>query len=133
LVIASLVVLFGFVALVPFNFREKVGYEIAIDGVGKDIAMDNQKITTLFGALGMEQTRASTLLDSLGGRQIRFSVGECTETCRLTISDLKTERDVRLMVKAIIELGCCRIDDIIPVFHDESTSLLGLAARKLMS
>jgi hypothetical protein len=60
-------------------------------------------------------------------------VGECLETCHLRISDLKTERDVRLVVEAIIQLGCCQIDNIAPIFRDESTSLLRLAARKLLS
>lgn len=120
-------------SLVPISFTEKVGYEIAIGGVDRAVALDNQKITSLLGALGMEKDKASTLLDSLGRDEIRLSVGECSETCRLTISDLKTERDVRLMVKAIIDLGCCQIDNIAPIFRHESTSLLGLAARKLLS
>jgi|GEM_PF-984764 len=131
--VVAIAILVGFLAVVPFNFKEKIGYEIAIGGVEKSIALDNQKITSLLGALGMEKGKASTLLDSLGMSDIRLSVGECSETCRLTISDLKTERDVRLMVKAIIELGCCQIDNIAPIFRNESTSLLGLAARKLLS
>jgi hypothetical protein len=81
----------------------------------------------------MEKGKATTLLDSLGMDDIHLSVGECSETCRLTISDLKTERDVRLMVKAIIELGCCQIDNIAPIFRNESLSILGFAARKLLS
>lgn len=120
-------------SLVPFNFTEKIGYEIAIGGVDRTVALDNQKITSLLGALGMEKDKASTLLGSLDKSEIRLSVGECSETCRLTISDLKTERDVSLMVKAIIDLGCCQIDNIAPIFRHESTSLLGLAARKLLS
>lgn len=120
-------------AIVPFNVREKVGYEIAINGVGKDVALNQEKASSLLDALGMEKGEAESLLDSLGVKQIQFSVGECSETCKLTISDLKTERDVRLMVKAIIDLGCCQIDNIVPIFRRESTSLLGLAARKLLS
>jgi hypothetical protein len=131
--VVAIAILVGFLAVVPFSFNEKVGYEIAIGGVEKSIAMDNQKITSLLDALGMEKGKASTLLDSLGKSDIHLSVGECSETCRLTISDLKTERDVRLMVKAIIELGCCQIDNIAPIFRSESTSLLGLAAKKLLS
>ena len=131
--VVAIAILVGFLAVVPFNFNEKIGYEIAIGGVEKSIALDNRQITSLLGALGMEKGKASTLLDSLGMSDIRLSVGECSETCRLTISDLKTERDVRLMVKAIIELGCCQIDKIAPIFRSESTSLLRLAARKLLS
>lgn len=131
--VAAIIILVGFLAVVPFNFQEKIGYEIAIGGVEKSVAEDNRQITSLLDALGMDKGKATTLLDSLGKSDIHLSVGECSETCRLTISDLKTERDVRLMVKAIIELGCCQIDNIAPIFRSESTSLLGLAARKLLS
>lgn len=132
-VVALTLVVFVFIALVPLDIRQKVGYQIAIDGVEKDIALDNPKITSLLGALGMEQQVATNLLDSLGMSQIHFTVGDCSETCRLTIFDLKTERDVQLMVRAIIDLGCCRIDNVAPVFRNESMSLLGLATRKLLS
>ena len=131
--VAVIVSVFAIVALIPLDFSQKVGYQIAIDGVGREIALENPKITSLLGALGMEQETATSLLDSLGMNQIHFTVGECTETCRLTIFDLRTERDVRLMVKAIIDLGCCRIDNVAPVFRNESMSLLGLATRKLLS
>lgn len=131
--VAALLAIFAIIALIPLDVSQKVGYQIAIDGVGREIALENPKITSLLGALGMEQEVATTLLDSLGMNQIHFTVGECTETCRLTIFDLKTERDVRLMVQAIIDLGCCRIDNVAPVFRNESMSLLGLATRKLLS
>jgi hypothetical protein len=122
-----------FLVFVPFTFKEKVGYEIAIAGVDKNIAQGSQDITPLLRALGMEKEQATDLVDSLGGDKVRFSVGECSETCHLRISDLKTERDVKLVVNAIIALGCCQIDKIIPIFRDESTSLLGHAVRKLNS
>lgn len=130
---ATVLAAFAVIALIPLNFNQKIGYQIAIDGVERDIALENPKITSLLGALGMEQEEATSLLDSLGMNQIHFTVGECSETCRLTIFDLKTERDVNLMVQAIIDLGCCRIDNIAPVFRNESMSLLGLATRKLLS
>ncbi len=131
--VALILAVCGIIALVPLDIKQKVGYQIAIDGVERNIAMDNPKITSLLGALGMEQAQATNLLDSLGMNQIHFTVGECSETCRLTIFDLRTERDVQLMVRAIIDLGCCRIDNIAPVFRNESMSLLGLATRKLLS
>jgi hypothetical protein len=131
--VGAAVVAFAFIAFVPFNFKELVGYQIAIAGVEKSIAEENPKITSLLSALGMEKDKASTLLDPRDTNQIRLSVGECRETCRLTISDLRTEEDVRVVVEAIIKLGCCQIDDIAPIFRNESTSLLQLAARKLLS
>lgn len=132
-VVAAVVAAFALLALVPLNFQEQVGYQIAIDGVGKDLAIGNQKITALLGALGMESNETTNLLDSLGSNQITFSIGECSETCRLTISDLKTERDVRLMIKAIIDLGCCRINGVEPIFRNETSSILEYTAKKLLS
>ncbi|NLI16320.1 MAG: hypothetical protein GX409_08560, partial [candidate division Zixibacteria bacterium] len=55
------------------------------------------------------------------------------ETCYLTISDLKSEKDVAFVVKQIIDLGCCQIDKIAPIFRNESSSLLKHIARKLLS
>jgi hypothetical protein len=133
LAVGSAIALFGFLAFVPFNFRERAGYEIAIAGVDKTIAEDNTEITSLFCALGMEEDKTITLHDSLDVKRIRLNVGECSETCYLTISDLKTEKDVAFVVKKIIELGCCQIDKIVPVFRNESSSLLKHMARKLMS
>jgi hypothetical protein len=131
--LAIAIVAFLILAFVPFNFREKIGYEITIGGVDKDIVAENQDITPLLQALGMQQDLATNLLDSLGTDRARLYIGECRETCFLRISDLKTERDVKLVVKAIIELGCCQIEKIAPIFRDETSSLLKYAAKKLYS
>jgi hypothetical protein len=122
-----------FAAFVPFTFKEKIGYEITIAGVDRNIAEDSRDISPLLRALGMEQDKASRLLDSLGADPVHLSIGECRETCQLRISDLKTERDVRLVERAIIALGCCQIDRIVPVFRDKSSSVLMYVARKLYS
>jgi hypothetical protein len=131
--IGIIAIIVGFVALVPFNFKEKAGYEIAIAGVDKCIAEDNTEIGSLFYALGMEKNKSLTLNDSLDINAIRLNVGECRETCYLTISDLKSEKDVAFVVKTIIELGCCQIDKIVPIFRDESSSLLKHLTKKLLS
>jgi hypothetical protein len=124
--------IFIFMAFVPFNFKEKAGYEIAIAGVDKNIAEENPEITSLFSALGMEKAKTAVLNDSLDTNDIRLFVGECRETCYLTISDLKSEKDVNFVIKTIIELGCCQIDKVIPIFHIESSSLLKHVAKKLI-
>jgi len=122
-----------FMALVPFNFTETVGYEVSISGIDRNIAMDNREIKSLLSALGMDRDKAAGILDSLDRKEIHLYVGECRETCHLKISDLKSERDVQIVVKAIIDLDCCEIDKIIPIFRSESTSLIGHATRKLLS
>lgn len=121
------------IALVPFSFRDKVGYEISISGVDRNVAIDSKGIVPLLDALGMEQDKADSLLNALERKEILLKVGECTETCHLRISDLKTEKDVQLIIKAIIELGCCEIDNVFPIYKDESTTLLGRVTRKLLS
>ncbi|MFZ5979541.1 MAG: hypothetical protein ACOYVF_02815 [Candidatus Zixiibacteriota bacterium] len=122
-----------FLAFVPFNFTETVGYEVAVSGIDRNIALDNKEITSLLGALGMAKDKAATLLDSLEISKVHIYVGECRETCHLKIADLKTEKDVRVVVQAILDLGCCEIDKIIPVFRNESSSLLKHATRRLFS
>jgi hypothetical protein len=131
--IGVVAIIIGFMALVPFNFKESAGYEIAIAGVDKCIAEDNTEIGSLFYALGMEKDKTSELKDSLDVNEIRLNVGECRETCYLTISDLKSEKDVAFVVKKIIELGCCQIDKIVPIFRNESSSLLKHITKKLLS
>ncbi|MBN1211707.1 MAG: hypothetical protein JXA92_03945 [candidate division Zixibacteria bacterium] len=126
-------VIIVFMSLVPFNFTETVGYEVAISGIDRNIALDNREIKSLLNALGMDRDKAAGILDSLDRKEIHLYVGECRETCHLKISDLKSERDVRIVVKAIVDLGCCEIDKIIPIFRNESTSLIGHATRKLFS
>ena len=126
-------VIIAFLAFVPFQFTEITGYEVAVSGIDRSIALDNREIISLLGALGMEKDKAATLLDSIEISEVHLYVGECRETCHLKIADLKTEKDVRLVVQAILDLGCCEIDKIIPVFRDESTSLLGLATKRLFS
>jgi hypothetical protein len=127
------IITLGIMSFVPFTFKEKVGYEIAIAGVDKQVAMDNQKINSLLNALGMEKNKASSLLDSLQISEIRLTVGDCRETCQLRISDVKTEKEVILLQKAILDLGCCQIDNVIPIFKNESMSLLRHAVKLISS
>jgi len=133
IVVTAAVVVLCLLAVVPFNFREKIGYGISISGIDKEIAQDSNGIGPLLDALGLEKDRTEILLDSLEINKVRLLVGECTETCHLEISDLKTEKDVQLVIQAIIELGCCEIDEVFPIFKDESSSLLKHATRKLFS
>jgi hypothetical protein len=131
--ISAAVLILLIIGLVPFKHQEKVGYGISISGVDRSIAVDNQSIEPFLDALGMEKSKSTALLDSLDVKELRLMVGECSETCHLEISDLKSEKDAQLLIKAIIDLGCCEIDDVFPIFRSESTSLLRQATRKLLS
>jgi len=131
--IAACAVILAFLGLFPLNFREKVGYEISISGVDPIIATDSKGIVPFFDALGMEKDRTANLMDSLEIKEIHLKVGECSETCNLKISDLKSEKDVNLIIDAIIKLGCCEIDHVFPIYRNESSPILWRATRKLFS
>ncbi len=120
-------------AFIPFNITETIGYEVAISGIDRNIALNNQEIPSLLDALGMEPNKVDLLLNSMEQKVIYLSVGDCEETCDLKISDLKTERDARLVIKAIIELGCCEIEKLMPIIRNESTNLLKQTAKQLFS
>lgn len=126
-------ILIAILTLVPFDYNETVGYEVAIAGVDKNIALNFQEITPLLQALGMEPDKISSLLDSIGNNEIHLTVGDCEETCQLKITDLRTEQDARLVIKAIIELGCCEIEKLIPIFKSRSTTIFKHATKNLFS
>ncbi len=120
-------------AIIPFNVTETVGYEISISGIDRNIALNNQEVPSLLDALGMEPNKVSSLLNSMEKKEIYLYVGNCEETCDLKISDLKTERDAHLVIKAIIELGCCEIEKVIPIIKNHSTNLIKQTAKQLFS
>jgi len=132
-VVGVAVVVLLFIALVPFQYSEKVGYAISISGIDRSIAVDSKGIDHLLDNLGMERSKSTALLDSLDIKEIHLIVGECSETCHLKISELKSEKDVQLLIRAIIDLGCCEIDEVFPIFRNKSSSLLKQATQKLLS
>lgn len=88
---ATLVVVLFVATLVPFSFTRTVGYEVAIAGVNRDLAVDTAKV--------------STLLNALGVKDAAVTLGDCDTTCVLKISSLQSEDDVNLVTTAFAELG----------------------------
>jgi hypothetical protein len=88
---ATLVVVLFVATLVPFSFTRTVGYEVAIAGVNRDLAVDTAKV--------------STLLTALGVKDAAVTLGDCDTTCVLKISSLQSEDDVDLVTTAFAELG----------------------------
>jgi hypothetical protein len=112
-----MVVVLIMATLIPFSFEHTSGYEVAIAGVDKDLAMDDQKVNELLVALGMD------------GADV--NVGDCEETCILKISDLKSQGDVQVVVAAFNEMGDCELKEITEIAGVESNTLLG-EARKMI-
>jgi len=88
---AALVIVLFVATLVPFSFTRTVGYEVAIAGVDRELAVDTVKV--------------STLLNALGVKDAAVTVGDCDTTCVLKISALQSEDDVDLITTAFAELG----------------------------
>jgi len=100
----------AFVTLIPFSFENTVGYEVAIAGVNKDLAMDSEKVHTLLLALGLDNAHVD--------------VSGCDTTCVVKISELNNEGDVNIVITAFDKLGNCVLDTIDEVHMAESMSLL---------
>ncbi|MFH1685905.1 MAG: FlgD immunoglobulin-like domain containing protein [bacterium] len=105
------VVVLLFVTLVPMKWDSEVGYEVALAGVDKNLAMD--------------QFRIQQLLDKLGIENANIQLGNCEATCKLTIGDLKNEREVKIVTTAFDELGNCVLEFVEPVMGEHRGSLAG--------
>ncbi|MDH3891679.1 MAG: T9SS type A sorting domain-containing protein [candidate division Zixibacteria bacterium] len=101
--------------LIPFKFDQTVGYQVALAGVDRDLAMDSEKIDVLLKELGIQHAVAD--------------VSDCQATCRLTISELDSEYDVQVIRAAFDELGNCVLEDVQEVSGQESNTMFGHAKR----
>jgi len=104
------VILLAFVTLVPFKFEQTLGYEVAIAGVDKDLALDNDKVQMLFVKLGLDDAK--------------FDVSDCEAVCNMTISELRSEEDVQIVVAAFDEIGNCTLEEVSEVFDNHSAPLI---------
>jgi len=115
--LALVVVLLAAVALIPFKLSQTIGYEVAIAGVNKDLALDQYRVQELLNALGVDHAE--------------YKVDGCEQTCHLTISDLKDQNEVQLITTAFNEMGNCVIERVIPLSEKESGSLIDHAKNKI--
>ena len=115
--ISIAVVLLAVATLVPFKFQDTIGYDVAIAGVNKDLAMDSERIQELLTALGIED--------------VAIDVSGCEVTCDLKLSDLKSEYDVQMVIAAFDELGNCELTEITPDLETAHVSLIKLVHNSL--
>jgi hypothetical protein len=78
-------------ALVPFHYQRTIGYEVAVAGVNKDLAMDTEKL--------------DLILERLGVAGADVQVTGCESTCVIRVCDLKSEDDGRIVLAAFGKLG----------------------------
>jgi len=108
------------VTLVPFTYQSTVGYDIAFGGVGRDLALDTDRI-------------CDTLLE-LGLYEAGVEVTDCDSTCGMVIMDLHSQEEICMVVTTINSLDPGRLSTaIIPVIRPVSRSLLHQVNDKLFS
>ncbi|MBU8933295.1 MAG: T9SS type A sorting domain-containing protein [candidate division Zixibacteria bacterium] len=103
--------------LVPFQFEQTVGYEVAFAGVDRNLALDSDRLSKLLNALGVEDAS--------------FDVGDCEATCKVKISELKTDKEVQLVLAAFDEIGNCVVEDVSEILGDKHTTLF-MQARTIV-
>jgi FlgD Ig-like domain len=106
-------IVLALVTLVPFTIEDKIGYEVAIAGVDKDLAMDSVKVEELLVKLGLDEAV--------------FNVSGCEATCNLKISELKSEDDAKIIVTAFNELDNCIIENISEVHAPGKITIINKA------
>jgi hypothetical protein len=87
---AAVVVLLA-ATLIPFKFDQTVGFEVAVAGVDRDLALNEERI--------------NEFLEQLGLSKAQVNVTGCDTTCRLVVSNLRSSSDARLVAKAFEGIG----------------------------
>lgn len=79
------------VTLIPFKYNRDMGFEVAVAGVNKDVALNSEGISQFMAQLGLHDA----VVDVTG----------CDVTCNLKITQLKSPEDARLVAAAFEEMG----------------------------
>jgi len=79
------------VTLIPFKYNKDVGFEVAVAGVDKSVALNSEGISEMMAKLGLEDA----VVDVTG----------CDVTCNLKITELKSPEDAKLVAAAFEEVG----------------------------
>jgi hypothetical protein len=96
---------------VPFSHYRTVGYDVSVDGVSRELALNHDLMCELLTRLGLVEAG----IDVLG----------CDTTCSVSILDLKSEREARLVVGAFARLGETDLTtNIVPIRAKSSRTLL---------
>lgn len=87
---AVAVVILAATTLIPLKYDKTVGYEVALAGVDKNLALDSEKISQLIAALGIEGAAIDVL--------------DCDIKCNMKISDLKSQTDADMIAVAFKQI-----------------------------
>lgn len=82
-------------ALIPFKFDQTVGFEVAVAGVDRDLALNKDRLNEFLREIGLSTAQ--------------ISVTGCDTTCNLIVSRLDSPDDAQLVAKAFEEIGKMRV------------------------
>jgi flagellar hook capping protein FlgD len=103
---AAVVVLLA-VTLIPFKYDRGMGFEVAVAGVDKNLALNSEGISQMMAQLGLE----NAVVDVTG----------CEVTCNLKITELKSSEDAQLVAAAFEEVGKNKVHVSIHLAHEEAS------------
>jgi len=86
---AALVLIAG--TVIPLKFDQTVGFEVAVAGVDRDLALNQEKLNEMLKRLGLED--------------VHIDIKGCEATCNLVVSDLNSENDAQMVKLAFEEIG----------------------------
>jgi len=115
---AAAVVVLALAALVPFADYRTVGYDLELDNVSEYLAGDQEQLCDLLYTLD--------LIDAA------VDVSRCDTTCHVSVWDLKSPDEVKLVVRAVSYLSEHDVkSSVTPVVTRESRTLLDRAQQTL--
>jgi len=96
---------------VPFTRYQTIGYDVSVDGTCLEMAVNHDRICDLLGRLGLDEAG----VDVIG----------CDTTCSVSILDLKSEHEARMVVGEIAHLCEKKLSSsIVPIRTKSSQTLL---------
>jgi hypothetical protein len=112
---AAIVVLLA-ATLIPLKFDRAVGFEVAVAGVDRDLALNQEKLDELLERLGLEN--------------VTINIQGCEATCNLLVSDLESQNDANMIRLAFEAIGNENVFvELIEVREDVSRSALEKCAQ----
>ena len=105
--------------LIPIRYNKTIGYEVAVAGVDKDLALDQQRVRVF--------------LEQLGVSDPQIDVSDCDSTCVLTIRDLKSAVEAQIVVEAFGEVPNVQIKKgVTEICGSEKGNLIEFTADRIV-
>jgi len=106
--------------LIPFKFDQTVGFEVAVAGVDRDLALNESKLQEL-----------QQYLTQLGLTAARIDVTGCQTTCNLVVSNLASSEDADVVANAFRQIAVSPVISINQIKEEVSGSTLRYAMRRI--